>query len=61
MFGTDFFLTEREQPEKNTYLNFKNEAKKRTLSNFNNVNAWDQVAGNNVVEFFEKRFLDPFQ
>jgi hypothetical protein len=42
MFGTDFFLTEREQPEKNTYLNFKDEAKKITLSNFNYVNAWDR-------------------
>jgi predicted TIM-barrel fold metal-dependent hydrolase len=61
MFGTDFFLTEREQPEKNTYLNFKNEAKKRTLSNFNNVNAWDQVAGNNVAEFLKSDFYDPFQ
>ncbi|HEX5154592.1 MAG TPA: amidohydrolase family protein [Parafilimonas sp.] len=58
MFGTDYFLTEREQPEKNTYLNFKKEATQRPLSNFNDVNACDMAAGSNIAAFLKSDFYN---
>jgi predicted TIM-barrel fold metal-dependent hydrolase len=58
LFGTDFFLTERELPEKNDYEAFKDKALHKRLPNFNNNTAWEQVAGNNVERFLKSRFYD---
>ncbi|HYK45725.1 MAG TPA: amidohydrolase family protein [Parafilimonas sp.] len=59
MFGTDFFLTEREQEENKTYSNFKTAAKARTLPNFDHINAWDQAASKSVAKFLKSDFYDP--
>ena len=56
LFGTDFFLTEREQPERETYNNFKTAAIEKTLSNYNNIRAWDQIAGKNIATFLQSKY-----
>jgi hypothetical protein len=56
MFGTDFFLTERENPELNTYQTFKkaaNDAKK-----YSGITAWDRAASINIENFLRSRFYD---
>jgi predicted TIM-barrel fold metal-dependent hydrolase len=56
MFGTDYFLTEQEQPEKDTYNNFKTRAIATPLSNFGNITAWDQLAGISTQNFLESKY-----
>ncbi len=56
LFGTDFFLTEKEQAEKNNYMNFKEYAIGKPLSNYGNVMAWDQIAGTNVQNFLSSKY-----
>src|SRR5207249_4547518 len=58
MYGTDFFLTEREQPEKNTYSVFKKKAIETTLAHFGNIRAWDMVAGTNVEQFLQSKYYN---
>ena len=56
MFGTDFFLTEREQAEKDTLNKFRTEAMKLTqrIERLNNANAWDVIAGTNTHNYLMK-------
>jgi predicted TIM-barrel fold metal-dependent hydrolase len=56
MFGTDFFLTEREQEEKLTVTNFRTEAMKdsRRIGRLNNAPAWDIIASSNTHDFLSK-------
>ncbi|HMG68055.1 MAG TPA: amidohydrolase family protein [Chitinophagaceae bacterium] len=58
LFGTDFFLTERELPEKSDYGIFKEKAMNITLSNFNNTNAWEQIASNNTNHFLQSKYYN---
>ncbi len=58
MFGTDYFLTEREQAENETYSKFKKEAMDTPLSNFQNISAWDQSARNNIADFLKSDYHD---
>ena len=57
LFGTDFFLTEREMPEKDNVERFKDKAVKKQLTNFEG-NGWERVAGSNVEKFLESEFYD---
>lgn len=58
MFGTDFFLTEREMPEQKDVAQFKENALLKRLTNYNNVTAWEQIACHNITNFLESRFYD---
>ena len=53
MFGTDFFMTEREAEERKTYTSFKSKALSQT--GFNDVrNAWEKIS---VKTLFGKRLI----
>ncbi len=54
MFGTDFFLTEREQPEKNTYGIFKQKA--IGVKTPTGITAWEQIAGRNTEQFLKSKY-----
>lgn len=58
MFGTDFFLTERELPEQKDVALFKEDASGRRLTNYDNVSAWEQIACRNITGFLNSRFYD---
>ena len=57
LFGTDFFLTERELDENTDYSNFKTAAKMKPLSNYQNVSAWDQMASKNANQFLASKYF----
>ncbi|WP_143306017.1 amidohydrolase family protein [Chitinophaga vietnamensis] len=57
LFGTDFFLTEREQPEKSTFSNFRKYAAGKPLTNHNNVDAFDQIAQHNIERFLQSKYF----
>ncbi len=54
LFGTDFFMSEREKSEEEIYITFKKNAVK-TLSG-NAQTAWDKVAGTNIENFLRSKF-----
>jgi len=54
MFGTDFFLTERESPEKQNYSTFKKNARQRLLQGGDT--AWSKIAGSNVEQFLKSKY-----
>jgi predicted TIM-barrel fold metal-dependent hydrolase len=54
MYGTDFFLAEKESAEKNTYEAFRAFASPITLNNGNNF--WDQIARTNTNTFLESKY-----
>lgn len=56
MFGTDYFLTEREGPEHKTYTVFKQKAASTPITN--DLTAWDQVASKSVDQFLNSRFYN---
>lgn len=56
MFGTDFFLTEREGPEYETHVAFKKAA--MSAGTVNGVTVWDRAAGTNIETFLKSRFYD---
>jgi len=58
MFGTDFFLTEREMPEQDDYTAFRNVAVQYRLSNYGDAAAWDQIAGVNIEKFLQSKYYD---
>jgi predicted TIM-barrel fold metal-dependent hydrolase len=58
MFGTDFFLTEREMPEHKDVALFKVDALAKRLTNYNNITAWEQIACHNTTNFLKSRFYD---
>lgn len=57
MFGTDYFLTEREKSEKNIYLDFKKAAMAKSLSNHGGVSAWDLSASINTEMFLQSKYF----
>ncbi len=57
LFGTDYFLTERELPEKKDYSTFKNAALNRPLTN-TNTNAWDAISATNVLPFLSSNYYN---
>jgi hypothetical protein len=50
MFGTDYFMTERELAEKDTYGRFKKNASAFVVGT-NNTSAWDVMASRNIEAF----------
>ena len=54
MYGTDFFLTEREMPEKSDYATFKQKAVRVQLSN--GKTAWEQIASVNTQRFLQSKY-----
>ncbi|MDI1233938.1 MAG: amidohydrolase family protein [bacterium] len=56
MYGTDFFLAEKESPEKNTYDAFRTFASDKTLDNGHNF--WDQIARENTNAFLKSKYYD---
>jgi len=58
LFGTDFFLTERELPEKTVYNVFKEKAINKALSNFNDISAWQQIASGNTQKFLQSKYYN---
>lgn len=53
MFGTDFFLTEREMPEKNDYKAFREKAMQTQIGA---ATAWDKMAGINIENFLYSKY-----
>lgn len=56
MYGTDYFLAERDQPEKMLFETFKQAALAVPLTNYGNITAWDQAAKNNIYDFLESTY-----
>ena len=54
MFGTEYFMTEREQEENITYTQFKKKALEINIKG--NKSAWEMLAGDNVVSFLKSEF-----
>lgn len=54
LFGTDFFMTEMQNGEKETYNRFRAFAASQQLSNGNNL--WDQVAKHNPNDFLSSKY-----
>lgn len=57
LFGTDFFLTEREMPEQEDYTAFKNKATVQQLSNYK-CTAWEQIANRSVETFLKSKYYN---
>jgi predicted TIM-barrel fold metal-dependent hydrolase len=60
LFGTDYFMTEQEQPEKQTYQVFKKAAQALTLPGsdaLNTVSAWDKIAAMNPATFLSSKYF----
>lgn len=53
LFGTDFFMTEQEIPEKDDYNKFKSDALAQPCGS---GTAWDQMAGHNVEQFLHSKY-----
>ena len=58
MFGTDFFLTERELPEHQDVARFKEDALNKRLVNYDNITAWEQVACHNITTFLKSNYYN---
>jgi len=56
MYGTDYFLAERDMPEKLIYENFKKSTNGVQLTNYNQTLAWDQIAQNNIYTFLASKY-----
>jgi predicted TIM-barrel fold metal-dependent hydrolase len=54
MYGTDFFLAEKESQEKNTYDQFRTYANAKTLDNGHNF--WEQIAKRNTHAFLSSKY-----
>ena len=57
LFGTDYFLTERELPEREDYSTFKNEALNTPVPGTGN-NAWDAISATNVLPFLSSKYYN---
>ena len=57
MFGTDYFLTERELPEKLNYSTFKNVALAKPATG-TSTNAWDAISATNVLSFLLSKYYN---
>lgn len=56
LFGTDFFLTERESPELDTYRIFKQAAS--NSQKYQDKTAWDRAASINIEGFLNSKFYN---
>lgn len=57
MFGTDFFMTEKDKNEYDNYRDFRNASKQKTNQQ-TGQNLWDQMAEKATSEFLRGRFYD---
>ncbi len=53
LFGTDFFMTEQEIPEKEDYNQFRTDAQARPCGG---GTVWDQMAGHNAEQFLHSKY-----
>jgi hypothetical protein len=58
LFGTDFFLTEQEMPEKQDYTVFKTTAQKTPMTRVPGFTAWDVIASRNPEAFLHSKYYD---
>jgi len=58
LFGTDFFLTERELPEKKDYTVFRDMAQKHPMTRVPQRTAWDLIASLNTEKFLQSKFYN---
>lgn len=58
LFGTDFFMTEREAKERDTYTLFKSKALKET-NVYNAKNAWEKIAKLNTEQYLKSNYYQP--
>jgi hypothetical protein len=58
LFGTDFFLTEQEMPEKTDYTIFQQDAQNFPLTRIRGRNGWDQIASFNPEEFLFSKYYN---
>lgn len=54
LYGTDYYMTERENAERNLYSEFKKTAIAATTGNGGTV--WDKIAGENVANFLRSKY-----
>jgi predicted TIM-barrel fold metal-dependent hydrolase len=57
LFGTDYFLTEKEDPQETIYTRFKNFASNQAMNNYSG-SLWDNIAGKNVSVFLDSKYKD---
>lgn len=57
MFGTDFFLTEREVAERTDYTIFREKALKVYSDAANKVTCWEQIASKNSSRFISSMYM----
>jgi predicted TIM-barrel fold metal-dependent hydrolase len=58
LFGTDFFMTEREAEEKSTYNDFRTQALDRTNAAFDGTLAWEKMAMQNVQNYLAGKYAN---
>ena len=58
LFGTDYFLTEQELPEKKDYMAFKTTAQAHPMSRITGLTAWDVIASRNAERFLHSKYFD---
>jgi hypothetical protein len=58
LFGTDFFLTEQELPERQDYTAFKTTAQKHLMQRVSGLTAWDVIASRNPEAFLHSKYYD---
>ncbi|MFT3796733.1 amidohydrolase family protein [Flavobacterium sp.] len=56
LYGTDFFMTEIETEEQNTYNRFKTFASAVPLTGHGNVSMWDQIAKINTNQYLNSKY-----
>lgn len=57
-FGTDFFLTEQEMPERQDYTTFKAKAQAHPMERIAGLTAWDVIASRNPERFLHSKYYD---
>ncbi|HEV8506100.1 MAG TPA: amidohydrolase family protein [Chitinophagaceae bacterium] len=58
LFGTDFFLTERELPERKDYTIFRNKAQTHLMTRAPGRTAWDLIASVNTEKFLQSKYYN---
>jgi predicted TIM-barrel fold metal-dependent hydrolase len=58
LFGTDFFLTEQEMPERQDYTAFMTTARAHPMKRVNGLTAWDVIASQNPERFLYSKYYN---
>ncbi len=58
LFGTDFFLSEQELPEKKNYLRFKEVSQAHTMVRDPSKSAWDLIASANCDRYLHSKYYN---